>query len=127
MNAKDLAVKSIDAAKNDTLVNSILDDMNSQVLSIETETSARIGDDLEDVSMENFEPTEESSLSLNPPNNHYYKLFQVARDKAKEVKREVTAEYLSAKNIKKGHMLEDMSDTSDESSHNLIDAELEEL
>ena len=127
MNAKDLAKKSSVSIGNDKLVNSILENMNSQALAIETETASKIGDELEDVSMEELEPTDESSLSLNPPNNHYYNLFQVARDKAKEVKREVTSDYLSTKNIKKGDMLEDMSDTSDESSHNLIDAELEEL
>jgi len=113
--------------ENEDLVSSIIKDMNIQANNIVETENKQNEEELEDISMDKLEPIDDADISLNPSNKQYLNLFNEAREKAKEIKQDITAEYLSNKNIKKGNMLEDLSDTSDEFSHSLIDAELEEL
>jgi hypothetical protein len=66
------------------------------------------------------------TISLKKPNEVYYEIYQTARKKAKDIKREAIAAYLDAKNIKKTYMLDDMEDTDsdfDEMSVNESDGE----
>lgn len=113
--------------ENEDLVSSIIKDMNIQASNLVELENKQHEEELEDVSMEQLEPVDDADIYLKPSNKQYFNLFNEAREKAKEIKKDITTEYLSNKNIKKSHMLEDLSDTSDEFSHNLIDAELEEL
>jgi hypothetical protein len=80
---------------------------------------------LEDISLDELNPDDEP-IKLNPPNQHYYKLFQQARTEAKEAKKKAKDAYLQAKNIKKNHMLEELSDTSEESLDNFNDIDIGE-
>ena len=55
-------------------------------------------------------------LKLKKPSEVYYKMYQVAKQKAKELKKNAIAAYLEAKQIKSTHMLEDIDDDSDDSN-----------
>ena len=113
--------------KNEDLVSSIIKDMNIQASNLVELENKQNEEELENISMDQLEPVDDANISLKPSNKQYLNLFNEAREKVKEIKKDITTEYLSSKNIKKSHMLEDLSDTSDEFSHNLIDAEIEEL
>ena len=52
-------------------------------------------------------------LKLKKPSEVYYKMYQVAKQKAKELKKNAIAAYLEAKQIKSTHMLEDSDDSDD--------------
>ena len=80
---------------------------------------------LEDISLDELNP-EDDPIKLNPPNEHYYELFQQARAEAKEAKKRAKDAYLQAKNIKKNHMLEELSDTSEDSLENFNDIDIGE-
>lgn len=71
-----------------------------------------------DVSLEN----NLEIMKLKKPNDVYYDLYKIARNKAKEAKKTAIIAYLEAKNIKKTYMLDEL-DYSD----NDIDNEIEEV
>ena len=52
-------------------------------------------------------------LKLKKPTEVYYKMYQNAKQKAKELKKSAIAAYLEAKQIKSTHMLEDSDDSDD--------------
>jgi rRNA-processing protein FCF1 len=54
------------------------------------------------------------SITLKKPNQVYYEIYQKARDKAKEAKKNAIVAYLEMKNIKKTYMLEDIDDSDSE-------------
>ena len=62
------------------------------------------------------------TISLKPPNQVYFELYKVAREKAKLAKRNVIVAYLEAKNIKKTYMLDNLNDSDSD-----FDAEIEEV
>ena len=62
------------------------------------------------------------TISLKPPNQVYFELYKVAREKAKVAKRNVIVAYLEAKNIKKTYMLDNLNDSDSD-----FDAEIEEV
>jgi len=62
------------------------------------------------------------TITLKKPNEVYYKIYQEARNKAKEAKKLAIIAYLEAKNIKKTYMLDEI-DYSD----NDIDNEIEQV
>jgi hypothetical protein len=75
-------------------------------------------DDIND----NLEP-----ITLQKPNEVYYKIYKAAREKAKQAKKEAVIAYLEAKNIKKTYMLDDLdeSDESDMDIENISENDLE--
>jgi len=62
-----------------------------------------------DVGIHNLE-----TITLKKPNQVYYEIYKMAREKAKKAKKEAILAFLEAKNIKKTYMLDDL-DESDES------------
>jgi len=54
------------------------------------------------------------SITLKKPNQVYYEIYQKARDKAKEAKKNAIVAYLEMKNIKKTYMLVDINDSDSE-------------
>jgi len=79
-----------------------------------------------DISVDNSLET----ITLKKPNQVYYEIYNEARKKAKECKKEAIIAYLKAKNIKKTYMLESDSDSdgSEYSESDLNDFdELDEL
>ncbi len=60
-----------------------------------------------------LEELEHMHLKLKKPTQVYYEMYRIAKQKAKELKKNAIAAYLEAKQIKSAHMLEDSSDESD--------------
>jgi hypothetical protein len=87
--------------------------------------------DLNELKEFDFNNIEEdlAPLTLQKPNEVYYKIYKAAREKAKQAKKEAILAYLEVKNIKKTYMLNDL-DESDSDLENLSEVsenELEEL
>jgi rRNA-processing protein FCF1 len=54
------------------------------------------------------------TLQLKKPNQVYYEIYQKAREKAKNAKKNAIAAYLEMKNIKKTYMLDDIDESDSE-------------
>ena len=61
-------------------------------------------------SLENLE-----TITLKKPNQVYYEIYKIAREKAKKAKKEAILAFLEAKNIKKTYMLDDLDESDCES------------
>lgn len=68
---------------------------------------------LEEVSLDYEDITE--SINLKKPNEVYYEIYKVAREKAKQLRKVAMEAYLEAKEIKTKYMLSDFDDSDDES------------
>lgn len=68
---------------------------------------------LEEVSLEYEEMTD--SISLKKPNEVYYEIYKVAREKAKQLRKVAMEAYLEAKEIKTKYMLSDFDDSDEDS------------
>jgi len=54
------------------------------------------------------------TIQLKKPNQVYYEIYQKAREKAKEAKKNAISAYLEMKNIKKTYMLDDIDESDNE-------------
>ena len=54
------------------------------------------------------------TMQLKKPNQVYYEIYQKAREKAKDAKKNAILAYLEMKNIKKTYMLDDIDESDDE-------------
>lgn len=54
------------------------------------------------------------TIQLKKPNQVYYEIYQKAREKAKDAKKNAILAYLEMKNIKKTYMLDDLDESDDE-------------
>ena len=54
------------------------------------------------------------TITLKKPNQVYYEIYQKAREKAKEAKKNAIVAYLEMKNIKKTYMLDDIDESDSE-------------
>ena len=54
------------------------------------------------------------TIKLKKPNQVYYEIYQKAREKAKEQKKQAVLAYLEMKNIKKTYMLDDIDESDSE-------------
>ena len=59
-------------------------------------------------------PLDSNIMTLKKPNQVYYDIYKVAREKAKQAKKEAILAFLEAKNIKKTYMLDDIDDSDDD-------------
>jgi hypothetical protein len=71
--------------------------------------------DLEDITTQLSINNSESKITLKKPNEVYYEIYKIAKDKAKQHKKAAISHYLEAKKIKNTYLLDDL-DNSDESS-----------
>ena len=62
-----------------------------------------------DLALDNLEP-----ITLKKPNQVYYEMYQKAREKAKEAKKNAILAFVEMKNIKKTYMLDDIDDSDSE-------------
>jgi hypothetical protein len=69
---------------------------------------------LQEVNIEGLDELEHMHMKLKKPTEVYYNMYRIAKQKARELKKNAIAAYLEAKQIKSAHMLEDSSDESDE-------------
>jgi len=88
-----------------------LEDNENELINDNTEKNTN---DLEDIS-HNFSVKNTNEIKLKKPNEVYYEIYKIAKQKAKQHKKAAISAYLEAKNIKKTYLLEDMdnSDSSD--------------
>jgi len=84
---------------------------------IEENTDTLRGIDNNDFTLDNVE-----IMTLNKPNQVYFKLYKEAITKAKNAKKNAILAYLEAKNIKKTYMIENINDSDSE-----FDAEIDEV
>lgn len=78
---------------------------------INTEPDFSKPNELMEIDINDLE-NETEPMTLKKPNEVYYEIYKVAREKAKQAKKEAILAFLEAKNIKKTYMLEDMDDSS---------------
>ena len=71
------------------------------------------------------------SINLKKPNEVYYAVYRVAREKAKQLRKVAMEAYLEAKEIKTKYMLDEFdeseSDESEESEEELLDLGVEAI
>jgi hypothetical protein len=120
--------------KKNTLINSQTTITPASLTSI---SNIKIGDDIVDLPVVDidFQDLTEvdfaadnslETITLKKPNQVYYEIYNEARKKAKECKKEAILAYLKAKNIKKTYMLEDDSD-SDSDASDYSESDLEDF
>lgn len=97
---------------------------NDQTRNIETKSILGVNFDTENElkEIQMIVADDLETISLKPPNQVYFELYKVAREKAKLAKRNVIVAYLEAKNIKKTYMLDNLNDSDSD-----FDAEIEEV
>ena len=100
-----ISIKDKDNNENDTHLN----EKGLEENSIESKLI-----NLEDIT-NNINVNNKSKIILNRPNEVYYEIYKIAKDKAKQHKKAAISHYLEAKNIKNTYLLDDL-DNSDESS-----------
>ena len=71
---------------------------------------------LEEINI-NYNDTNDT-ISLKNPNEVYYQMYQLARERAKSCRTKAIEAYLEAKQIKTKYMLFDIDDDSDSDSEN---------
>jgi hypothetical protein len=84
---------------------------------LEKELSLTINEDFNSLKEVDLSSTLENNLetiTLKKPNQVYYEIYQKAREKAKEAKKNALLAYLEMKNIKKTYMLEDIDNSDSE-------------
>ena len=54
------------------------------------------------------------TLQLKKPNQVYYEIYQKAKEKAKDAKKNAILAYIEMKNIKKTYMLDDIDESDSE-------------
>lgn len=98
-----------DVLSEDDLVDSILESM---------EPSNELTEFNIDLHLDN---TSKDTIELKKPERVYYEMYLSVREKAKKAKQEAMLAYLEAKNIKKTYMLENLSDSSEDSMDDISD------
>jgi len=69
---------------------------------------------LKEVDLESTLDNSLETIQLKKPNQVYYEIYQKAREKAKEAKKNAIVAYLEMKNIKKTYMLDDIDESDSE-------------
>jgi hypothetical protein len=68
---------------------------------------------IQEVNLDGLEELEHLHIKLKKPTEVYYNMYRMAKQKAKELKKNAIAAYLEARQIKSAHMLEDNDSDSD--------------
>ena len=91
------------------------DQAQMQTSNVDVEPPANDSMQLQEVNLDVLEELEHMHLKLKKPTEVYYNLYRIAKQKAKELKKNAIAAHLEAKQIKSAHMLEDSDSDSDDS------------
>jgi hypothetical protein len=103
-------VPQVDVSSSDA-PNEVPEPVNVNVENVANETHNDSA--MQEVNLDVLEELEHMHLKLKKPSEVYYNMYQMAKQKARELKKSAIAAYLEAKQIKSTHMLEDSD--SDES------------
>ena len=68
---------------------------------------------MQEVNLDGLEELEHLHIKLKKPTEVYYNMYRIAKQKAKELKKNAIAAYLEARQIKSAHMLEDSESESE--------------
>jgi len=108
-NQRENQTKNQTENQTENQINTIEENKNTIQIFKENENS----NDLQEVNFDdNYDNLE--TITLKKPNQVYYEIYKVAREKAKKAKKEAIIAFLEAKNIKKTYLL-DIDDDSDDS------------
>jgi hypothetical protein len=77
--------------------------------------------DLEDISEILQVPSSSNNITLKKPNEVYYEIYKIAKQKAKQHKKAAISAYLEAKKIKNTYLLEDLDNSDDSSDDEYMD------
>jgi hypothetical protein len=99
---------------NHEATNDLADEATNDLADEATNESLRDDQMLQEVHIEGLDELEHMHMKLKKPTEVYYNMYRIAKQKARELKKNAIAAYLEAKQIKSAHMLEDSSDESDE-------------
>jgi hypothetical protein len=113
----DIDNKNIESDNYVETNNSIPQENNSDLHedNLEEKLEEMESNDLEDITTQLSVNDNESKITLKKPNEVYYEIYKIAKDKAKQHKKAAISHYLEAKKIKNTYLLDDL-DNSDESS-----------
>ena len=129
--------------ENDNIINELLDDDNddnddnddindstddiNDADDIPNEIHIKESNYLEEVS-DNFtiKDLTKNTIKLKKPNEVYYEIYKITKEKAKQHKKAAIAHYLEAKKIKNSYLLEDI-DHSDNSSDDELYTEVDKI
>jgi hypothetical protein len=98
--------------KNDNILG--LEEANIEFDIEEIESSKEETEDpsiLKEVDLSSTLDNNLEAITLKKPNQVYYEIYQKAREKAKEAKKNAVSAYLEMKNIKKTYMLDDIDES----------------
>ena len=98
--------------KNDNILG--LEEANIELNIEEIEPSKEETEDpsiLKEVDLSSTLDNNLEAITLKKPNQVYYEIYQKAREKAKEAKKNAISAYLEMKNIKKTYMLDDIDES----------------
>jgi len=87
------------------------------IITTTTTTTKATAYELQEINLDVLEDLEHAHLKLKNPTQVYYEMYRTAKQRAKELKKNAIAAYLTAKQIKSVHMLEDSDSDSDSDSH----------
>lgn len=118
MNAANESNEAMNAANEATNANNATNATNEATNEATNANNARDEQMLQEVNIEGLDELEHMHMKLKKPTEVYYNMYRIAKQKARELKKNAIAAYLEAKQIKSAHMLEDSSDESDEIDEN---------
>ena len=87
-----------------------------------TTTQKATAYELQEINLDVLEDLEHAHLKLKNPTQVYYEMYRTAKQRAKELKKNAIAAYLTAKQIKSIHMLEDSESDSDSDNNSDFDS-----
>ena len=73
---------------------------------------------IQEVNLDGLEELEHLHIKLKKPTEVYYNMYRMAKQKAKDLKKNAIAAYLEARQIKSAHMLEDNDSDDSDSAFN---------
>lgn len=112
--ANDMANKDANNMAN-KVANDVVNEFSNANNSREDETSEE--EEIVEVSLDGLDTLNKTEiLELKKPNQVYYKLYKAARKKAIKMREKAIEAFLEAKQIKTKYMLQDLDDSSDDSS-----------
>ena len=86
---------------------------NSKIKHLEKISNSQIELNLEDIT-NCLTITDKPCIILNRPNEAYYKLYKIAKEKAKQHNKESIIHYLEANRIKNTHHLDELDDSDND-------------
>lgn len=103
-------LKPVEPIEDENIVIDIVDlNVGEDLCDMEDPTTLKEFDLNSEMNVNNLE-----TITLKKPNQVYYEIYQKAREKAKEAKKQAILAYIEMKNIKKTYMLDEIDESDNE-------------